>query len=1718
MTLPLFISRLRVPMFSFMTFSTTARWACCLLLCLGGSAFRASAQNNLGVTLTSSLVATQGETITYTLVITNRSAASISNIVLSDVLDPNTVLVPGSLTSTPSAIPDGYSVIGNVPITIPAPGLLANDRDVDGVGPALSVVAGTFSGPSGGRLVLNANGSFSYTPPAGFEGVEIINYTLSDGEGATDVGAVSFRISGMVWFVNAAAPAGGDGRLSTPFNSLASFAALNNGAGNNPAPGDHVFVYAGTYPGPVTLLNNQRLIGQGATEPLAVVAGLTPPPGSAALPATGGARPTITGALGGVTLAQGNLVRGLDFLNAGGIALNGLNVGALAIQDVNVGNSAGQGIRLMNGNLNVVLGKVNSTGGANGIQLANTTGRFAVLGDGAQAQNGSGGTIQNAAGDGVRLENVANVSLSRMNFVNCQRNGLYGANVNGLILDWCNLNNNGTVADTGGIRLGEPSGLNGIIGSIPAGPNPTRISNTLIRSSGEMNLAIFNSGGILELLDLVNVSLLDTRSRPLGADGFRFEARGTAQATVSVVGCSFSNNFTQGLQASALEKSLLNFKVANCGFTNNNEGVVMANGNEARLFVEISGNRFTNSVASGGSGAAIAAVNVSSVTPASFLSAKIFDNLILGGGIDNHLITSILSGAGQSSVTIRSNQISSSSAQFSGIFVQAGEPGSGALSANFTVKSNIVKLGLTGSHGITVQSRIASTLCADISGNQSTTGGVGLSGINVRQRDASTFRLPGFAGAFNSAAAVVAFLQARNSASTAVATVATAYAGGAACPEPLLAPSTLSAFKEDPGATGAGLNSVSPARHGLPDGSAGREGAIASELNSSDLERAVAAAKQRWIGVGLNADQKAVLESVRFEIADLPPWHLGASTSKHVVLDRRACGYGWFVDRTPLEDAEFSVSVADQSLRLPGSAGIDLLSAVLHEMGHALGFEDDYASAARLEVMYGFLPPGERRVPSARTLSLSAHQETRKTHYLFAPVSIGTLPPGKSVTLTYRVTISKPLQAGVCLITNQAIVAADGVNKVASDDPRTPDPSDPTVTRVPGPVVVATTAASGISSTTAILKGTLNPCATNAVYFFQYGPSTAYAFRTPTSALPLGGDSVPITSVVNTLSPDTVYHFRAVGSNAFGVRFGLDKSFTTPIGVLDQPTNAVSCVGGTVTFVVSANPATVSYQWQKRRAGAVEWVNIPGARSGTYTTGPLTASDDRAAYRALMTGAATTAFSDEAVVSVLTVAAPTVIYDFNQGLPPATALYGGASIANGVLELNSNEMGQTGTFLTTDLAPGRWVRGFTAAFRVRMSPGAGSFAYADGFSFNWSTDLPNGIYAEAAEEGEGSGLRICFDTYDNGNLEAPAIDVKWGTNVIGHFLTDNGFLPGALDEFKEVRIRLNPAGTLDLTYRCTPIFVGLPIPDYSPLMTARFGLGSRTGGAFETHTIDDLALQLIVDATNGAPRITSIASKPDAVIQLRGSGDPAQVFALEDSKDFVNWRWRDNVQVNGVGVWEFLDPLAGSTPFDFFRLRAAPQFPSGIMDWWSAENDALDSFGPSSGVLQPGGTFVPGIRGKAFGFDGILGSVKASGAPIAPPWTACFWVRREDAIDPSAALISDDLTALKLEQWPSTRQVGFTQFGVADYNFAFVLPANLWTHLTLVGTPAGTILYSNAVEVATSPAVVNLPRVSIGARTTGQDHMKGSLDEITLFNRALTVEEIRKVINATRGP
>ena len=76
-------------------------------------------------------------------------------------------------------------------------------------------------------------------------------------------------------------------------------------------------------------------------------------------------------------------------------------------------------------------------------------------------------------------------------------------------------------------------------------------------------------------------------------------------------------------------------------------------------------------------------------------------------------------------------------------------------------------------------------------------------------------------------------------------------------------------------------------------------------LTQAELDFLVDAAIARWADAGLSAEQVAVLENLTFSVGDMSGLYLGSFAPGHITLDCDAAGHGWFLDATPLDDAEF---------------------------------------------------------------------------------------------------------------------------------------------------------------------------------------------------------------------------------------------------------------------------------------------------------------------------------------------------------------------------------------------------------------------------------------------------------------------------------------------------------------------------------------------------------------------------------------------------------------------------------------------------------------------------------------------------------------------------------------------------------------------------------------------------------------------------------------------
>ena len=90
----------------------------------------------------------------------------------------------------PIAANDLYDAVMDEPLAITMPGILSNVTDADGG----SLTANLFSGPANGSLDLAADGSFLYTPAAGFTGMDSFVYSASDGVMSSGLAAVTIHV------------------------------------------------------------------------------------------------------------------------------------------------------------------------------------------------------------------------------------------------------------------------------------------------------------------------------------------------------------------------------------------------------------------------------------------------------------------------------------------------------------------------------------------------------------------------------------------------------------------------------------------------------------------------------------------------------------------------------------------------------------------------------------------------------------------------------------------------------------------------------------------------------------------------------------------------------------------------------------------------------------------------------------------------------------------------------------------------------------------------------------------------------------------------------------------------------------------------------------------------------------------------------------------------------------------------------------------------------------------------------------------------------------------------------------------------------------------------------------------------------------------------------------------------------------------------------------
>ncbi|MDH4157891.1 MAG: matrixin family metalloprotease [candidate division Zixibacteria bacterium] len=148
--------------------------------------------------------------------------------------------------------------------------------------------------------------------------------------------------------------------------------------------------------------------------------------------------------------------------------------------------------------------------------------------------------------------------------------------------------------------------------------------------------------------------------------------------------------------------------------------------------------------------------------------------------------------------------------------------------------------------------------------------------------------------------------------------------------------------------------------------SRGQQRSTQTQLTDDELTPIVQQAIEFWtISYLLDDSGITLLNSVEFQIVDLDGLALGYTSGTTIQIDLDAAGFGWFVDATPADNNEFTLQsdgtlLADPSS--PASGKMDLLTVVIHELGHVLGLDDSAINIKSSDVMTPVLTAGTRRL------------------------------------------------------------------------------------------------------------------------------------------------------------------------------------------------------------------------------------------------------------------------------------------------------------------------------------------------------------------------------------------------------------------------------------------------------------------------------------------------------------------------------------------------------------------------------------------------------------------------------------------------------------------------------------------------------------------------------------------------------------------------------------
>ncbi len=200
--------------------------------------------------------------------------------------------------------------------------------------------------------------------------------------------------------------------------------------------------------------------------------------------------------------------------------------------------------------------------------------------------------------------------------------------------------------------------------------------------------------------------------------------------------------------------------------------------------------------------------------------------------------------------------------------------------------------------------------------------------------------------------------------------------------------------------------------------------------------------------------------------------------------------------------------------------------------------------------------------------------------------------------------------------------------------------------------------------------------------------------------------------------------------------------------------------------------------------------------------------------------------------------------------------------------------------------------------------------------------------------------------------------------------------------------------------------------------------------------------------------------------------------------------------------------------------------PTNMIGWWPGDGNPNDIVGTNHATLTNGATFASGLVGQAYSLNGTNNFVTVPASASLDQSVAYsfdVWVFWKGHLNPSGhegiiVKIKDSLGTDSYSVFIATADNSL--YNVLNDNTwvsgSGTVPLNQWFHLaqTYDGTTARAYINGNQVATFTGSRTISSGPLYFGNRAGNGHFFNGLLDEIEIFNRALSVAEIQSIYKA----